>query len=63
MDDIFVKTEIDSYSVIDALTGWDYEQIVEFIKVLDDTIGDWDFTRQLRDYFVVEMQRFEEDER
>lgn len=37
-------------------------KIVEFVKAVDIVATDWDVTRQLRDYFVEQMNIFEQNE-
>lgn len=62
MPKVILQACIDSDEIIRALTDLSQEEILEFLLELDDTIGDWDFTRMARDYFVAEMRKVEHDE-
>lgn len=60
MSKVFLQTCLDSDEIIHALTDLSQEEILEFLVELDDTIGDWDFTRMARDYFATEMRKVKE---
>jgi len=63
MSDLFISTIIDTGDVQDALLDqFSQEELLDFVATLDDTVGDWDFTRALRDYFVKEMQKIADEE-
>ena len=38
------------------------DELVEFVKELNREIDDYDFTRELKDYFILEMEDEDEDE-
>jgi hypothetical protein len=62
MPKVILQACIDSDEIIRALTYLSQEEILEFLLELDDTIGDWDFTRMARDYFAAEMRKVEHDD-
>lgn len=57
--EILLRTKISVDDLVDELAGEDNELIVELIKKLDKSCACYDFTKELRDYFVEEM--IEED--
>ena len=59
MSKVFLETDIDISDIVHSLCSLSQEEILEFLTDLDETIGDWDFTRMARDYFVSEMQKVE----
>lgn len=61
MPKVILQANIDSDEVIHALTDLSQEEILQFLIELDDTIGDWDFTRMARDYFSTEMEKVEDN--
>lgn len=41
----------------DALIDWlSREELINFIKRVDRRIADYDFTKELRDYFISEVE-------
>ena len=53
---------IDTNEIISDLIGsLSHEELVEFVKELNRELADYDFTKELRDYFLEEMEE-EEDE-
>jgi hypothetical protein len=59
---VILRACIDSDEIIHALMELSQEEILEFFKEVDDTVGDWDFTRLVRDFFVEEMEKVDEDD-
>ncbi|MFA5048295.1 MAG: hypothetical protein WC516_04725 [Patescibacteria group bacterium] len=60
---INTKTIIDTAEIIsDLLSSLSHEELVEFVKELNREASDYDFTKELRDYFFDEMEDEEEDE-
>lgn len=58
-----VKTTIDTSEVIyDLINSLSHEELIEFVKDLDREVSDYDFTKELRDYFLEEMEDEEEEE-
>lgn len=58
-----VKTIIDTSEVIyDLINSLSHEELIEFVKELDREVSDYDFTKELRDYFLDEMEDEEEEE-
>lgn len=58
-----VKTTIDTSEVIcDLINSLSHEELIEFVKELDREVSDYDFTKDLRDYFLEEMEDEEEEE-
>lgn len=49
--EMLIAVPFDPYSVIDHLyRNATYDQIMEFIITIDETIGEWDFTQLIIDY-------------
>jgi hypothetical protein len=47
---IRLAVEIDAYSVMGG--GMDTRAMIEFVKELDEALGDWDFTLELAEHFA-----------
>jgi hypothetical protein len=58
-DKIFLRSEISADDLIEDLAEMDNEVLIELIKNIDKSCACYDFTKELRDYFVKEME--EED--
>lgn len=57
------KITIDTGEIIsDLINSLPHEELVEFVKELNREISDYDFTKEMRDYFCDEMEDEEEDE-
>jgi hypothetical protein len=54
--------EIPLHELIDSLVCLGFDEVIEFIKKLDEACQDWDVTETLHDYFVEEMKKLHEDE-
>lgn len=58
-----MRKNIDTAEIITNLVNsLSHEELVEFVKELNHEVSDFDFTKDLRDYFIVEMEDEEEDE-
>lgn len=58
-----MKKKIDISEFIATLLGsLTQDELVEFVKELNREIDDYDFTRELKDYFILEMEDEDEDE-
>lgn len=56
-------SNIDTTEIISDLIGsLSHEELVEFVKDLNREVSDFDFTKELRDYFIDEMEDEEEEE-
>ena len=53
---ILLHTEISTDDLIEDLIILDNETLVEIIKSIDRQCACYDFTKELRDYFVKEME-------
>jgi len=54
---------IDERTIVNNLSR---DELIEFIKEIDRMIAEYDFTAELRDYFVAEMkeeERLEEEQK
>lgn len=56
-----ITTDVKQDDLIDSLASLSYSEIISFIKVLDLTIADWDFTKQLYSYLKEEMEKYEKE--
>ena len=56
---ILLRTEITADDLVEELAGLDTEVLIKLIKDIDRSCACYDFTKELRDYFVKEMD--EED--
>ena len=58
-----MKKDIDINEFIANLLGSaTQDELVEFVKELNREIDDYDFTKEMRDYFVLEMEDNEDEE-
>jgi len=55
MVEILVNLEVDQI-VADLCTQLDHDDLLELIKQIDAEVADYDFTKELRDYFVEEVE-------
>jgi len=63
MSKVILQACIDTDEIIRSLMDLSQEEIVEFLKELDDTIGDWDFTQLAYEYFHQEIRHLRGDHR
>ena len=57
---VSVDTEGLAQSLVHGMTRGD---LIQFIKDLDLTVAEWEFTKELHDYFVEEMKKDTEADR
>lgn len=58
----FVSIEMDSESIIQAFCdGFDTDQLIEFVKELDEEYSDWDATNELYEFFKKRHEAFLEE--
>lgn len=58
-----MKKKIDVNEFIATLLGsLTQDELLEFVKELNREIDDYDFTREMKDYFILEMEDEDEDE-
>jgi hypothetical protein len=55
MPKVVLQAAIDTEEIIRSLTELSQEEILEVLVELDDTIGDWDFTRLVYERFHKEI--------
>lgn len=55
------KIDINEF-IATLLSSLTQDELVEFVKELNREIDDYDFTKELKDYFVLEMEDEDEDE-
>lgn len=52
MSDFWIESRIDLDTLARQMADEiDNEALVDFIKLVDDRVAEWDFTEKLRDYF------------
>ena len=61
MPELTLMSFIDTAQLIDQIRALSYDEILEFLEDLDDSIGDWDFTRAAYEYFEKQMMLLEEE--
>lgn len=55
-------SHIDTSEIISDLIGTlTQEELVEFVKELNREVGEFDFTKELRDYFIEDVDEEEEE--
>ncbi len=61
MPELTLMSFVNTSQLVDQLRGLEYDEIMEFIEDLDDSIGDWDFTRAAYAYFEKQMMLLEDE--
>lgn len=59
---ISVQSDIDIYSVIEAICVMDEDDIFEFVVELDNQVANFDLTNRLKTHFVNEIGKEEDVE-
>ena len=58
---VSIYLDIDIRELVQNITtSLTREELFDFIKEIDATIAEYDFTEKLRDYFVSEMEKEDE---
>ena len=52
-----VRTDIDLEELLEICLQMEREDLLDFIKHLNIEVADFDFTEELRDYFVKELDK------
>lgn len=61
---MLVPVQLDPYILIDHLhKNATYEEIMEFVIAIDESMADWDFTKMLIDYAEQKQIELEAEER
>ena len=61
MKDIQIYSRVSLTEILEILTDrLDPDELFEFIKMLDLSVADWDFTQKLSFYFNEEVERCEQ---
>jgi hypothetical protein len=50
-EQIWLEAKIDLGTLVYHMSDLPNELLVEFVKKLDERVGEWDFTVKLRDFF------------
>lgn len=59
---ILLPVQLDPYLVVDHFhKNGTYEEVRDFIVALDETMGDWDFTMMLHEYFEKQYELYMEE--
>jgi hypothetical protein len=59
---ILVPVNVDPFLLIDHMClSMTYEQLRDFVVILDERIADWDFTLMLEEYFSEQLEKYMED--
>lgn len=63
MSDLNLSVVVDTSDLAASLVyDLDLDQILDLISEIDDSVGDWDFTRRIRDKFDEQIKEMEEEE-
>lgn len=61
---MLVPVQLDPYILIDHLhKNATYEEIMEFVIAIDESMADWDFTKMIIDYAEQKQIELEAEER
>lgn len=63
MSEISLNVVVDTSNLAAALVyDLDFEQLLELFDEIDDSVGDWEFTRRVRDKFDNQIKKMEAEE-
>jgi len=57
MSRVYFEADVDTADVVHSLMSLTQEEMLEVIKELDITVGDWDFTELVADYYEEQMHQ------
>lgn len=60
MAEILAKVDVTPWDVVNSL-NWNYNEILEFVLKVDETVADLDFTKALRDELNEIISREEDN--
>lgn len=60
---LLIPVTIDPFMLVEHMRdSMTYDEIVDFITMLDERMADWDFTLKLSDYFGEQYEKYMEEE-
>lgn len=61
MSDVYVNLPIDFLTLSNAICSIDRDDVIDLIKYIDISMADWEFTKELIDYFEEQHKIFKEE--